>query len=208
MPYGTVPKALPRRLVLATAMFFISTITGGLTPPAHAEPINREYKLKVAYLYNFGRYMQWPRTAFQDNNAPFVIGILGDDPFKTSIDALASKKKIHGRKIVVKRFTNVSEYTSCQMLFVSQTNTLQVRQAILKTTSTESVLLVGESDGFSISGGSASFFNDVNGTVGFRINIDTLARKAIVADAKLLKLATIVQDSGSRTSQKQRGDRR
>ncbi len=205
---GTVQKALSRRSVLVMALISAMVGISGPDRVVNAEPISREYKLKVAYLYNFGRYMQWPKSAFEDANAPFVIGILGEDPFGQSIDALAAKKKIHGRKIVIKRFSSVDQYSTCQMLFVARSSTFGTRQEILQKTVNDPLLLVGETEGFALDGASAVFFNDANGTVGFRINVDTLARKTIVADAKLLKLATIVQDSETRTSKRILGGRR
>ncbi len=41
--------------------------------------IDREYAIKGAFLYNFGRYVQWPAAAFADDHAPFVIGVLGTE---------------------------------------------------------------------------------------------------------------------------------
>ncbi len=40
-----------------------------------------EYQVKAVFLFNFGQFVEWPKDAFDTPQAPFVIGILGDDPF-------------------------------------------------------------------------------------------------------------------------------
>ena len=49
-------------------------------PPA-VGGVNREYAIKAAYLYNFGRYVTWPDKMFPNDQSPVVIGVLGPDPF-------------------------------------------------------------------------------------------------------------------------------
>ncbi len=43
-------------------------------------------KVKAAYLYNFARFVKWPGDAFEDEQAPIVIGVVGRDPFGAVLD--------------------------------------------------------------------------------------------------------------------------
>src|SRR5688572_23920333 len=49
---------------------------------AHAAPAPplTEYQVKAAYLFNFGQFVEWPAAAYSSPTAPFVIGIVGEDP--------------------------------------------------------------------------------------------------------------------------------
>ncbi|MGH8022009.1 MAG: YfiR family protein, partial [Limisphaerales bacterium] len=48
---------------------------------ARAQSVSREYPLKAVFILNFARFTDWPTNAFASRTAPFVIGILGDNPF-------------------------------------------------------------------------------------------------------------------------------
>src|SRR6267142_4422997 len=66
------------------------------------------YQHKALYLFNFAKYTEWPKHAFADDNAPFVLGILGKDPFHADIDIIKGKT-IKGRKLVVRYFDFMQE---------------------------------------------------------------------------------------------------
>ena len=53
--------------------------------------VNREYAIKAAYLYNFGRYVTWPVEKFLDDRSPVVIGVLGPDPFGAALDRIVQR---------------------------------------------------------------------------------------------------------------------
>ena len=62
------------------------------------------------------------------------------------------------------------------------------------------VLLIGETQGFAEQGGSVNFYHDVDGTIGFQINVTTTARQGLQVSAKLLKLANVVEETGASTN--------
>lgn len=162
--------------------------------PLYAQDVEVEkaYKIKVAYIYNFARYIRWPEAAFADADAPFVIGFLGDAPFGDTLQLLAETRKVHDRHIVVRRFKTPQDYTPCQMLFVTQTVSAAELREIVDLTKGQNVLIVGESPGFAGQGAGINFFYDeTDDTIGFEINVDSLKRRHLTVDARLLKLARI-----------------
>ena len=46
--------------------------------------VPNEYSVKAVFLYSFGRYIEWPENTFHNESDPFVIGIVGEDPFGRS----------------------------------------------------------------------------------------------------------------------------
>ncbi|MBN1910001.1 MAG: YfiR family protein [Pirellulales bacterium] len=162
-----------------------------------------EYNVKAAYLYSFGRYVQWPRGAFAGPDSPFVLGVLGEDPFAGALDRIAQTKRIQNRPIVVRRWKSLSEYESCHILFISRTVSLEEQMEVIRRLGDRPVLLAGDAPDFASRGGTLSFFVDVE-TVRFEINVNTVRRQRLTINAKLLKLAAIVEDPNAKTTSQNR----
>jgi hypothetical protein len=153
--------------------------------------IDREYSIKGAFLYNFGRYVQWPATAFFDDRAPFVIGVLGTDPFGAVLDEIANSAKVDGRTVVAKRFATLAEYAPCQILFIAASTDAKIKTEALTKLQNKGVLLVGEEDGLVRQGAAVSFFIE-NNKVHFEINVQAARQQQLRVSSKLLSLAKIV----------------
>src|SRR5687768_11102671 len=55
--------------------------------------VSREYDLKAVFLFNFAQFVEWPARAFPTAEAPFVVGIIGNDPFKGALDDVVRNEK-------------------------------------------------------------------------------------------------------------------
>jgi len=161
------------------------------TPPVTAEESNREYAIKAAYIYNFGRYVQWPPESFQADQSPFVIGVLGSDPFGALLDEIVESKKIEGRPITARRFASIAEYKPCHILFVAASANPKEKAAALKMAQGSQVLLVGEDPGFAEQGATINFFIEQN-KIRFEINTEAAKREQLKISSKLLSLAKII----------------
>ena len=104
--------------------------------------VNREYAIKAAYLYQFGRYVQWPANAFASDGSPLVIGIFGADQFSSSLEKIARTKRIDGRPIAVRRFASMAEYTPCHILFVSSSVSPKQKAMAIQKSQQSALLLV------------------------------------------------------------------
>src|ERR1700681_3665474 len=69
----------------AVSVVLLTMATGLLSSQARAQTSN-EYQVKAAFLYNFAKFVDWPAEAFGSSGAPFVIGVVGDDPFGGALD--------------------------------------------------------------------------------------------------------------------------
>jgi len=154
----------------------------------------QEYNVKVAYLYSFGRYVEWPAESFQDDGGVFVIGVLGDDPFHGALDRIAKAKKIQGRQIAVRRFESMDDYEPCHILFVSKTASAEQEAKAIRALQKTHVLLAGEVPGFAVRGGTINFYVARN-TVRFEVNVQAAKQQQLVINAKLLSLAKIIKGS-------------
>src|SRR5687768_4971514 len=80
----------------------------------------REYDIKAVFLYNCTRFVTWPETAFESGNAPFVIGVLGEDPFGRALDEAVQDEKVGSHPIVVQRFPEPRGVNTFHILFISK----------------------------------------------------------------------------------------
>jgi len=148
-----------------------------------------EYEIKAACLYNFAKFIDWPEEAFEDDDQPFSIGILGKDPCGAALQRVVKDKTIGDRKIVIRR---TSGYTSCQLLFISSSESENISR-VLEFTEGLHIVTVSELEGFAELGGTIEFFIEEN-TVRFAINVDGASRAGVKMDPELLRLSTVVED--------------
>ena len=162
----------------------------GVASPTYGQDIDREYKLKAAYLYKFATYIKWPKRSFRNATSPFVIGILGPDPVGSDLRKIARVKTIGGRKIEVRNYNKAEEIGGCQILFLSKALNSETRQAAIKLLSGKNILLVGETADFLKHGGVFGFAIRNNR---IRINISQSAykREHLEISAQLLRIATV-----------------
>lgn len=153
--------------------------------------INREYMIKSAYLYNFGRYVRWPVGSFQNAQSPLVIGVLGSDPFGNTLEIIAGQKRVEGRRIVVQNFESIDQYTRCHILFIVRSVNEEKLVEVIERLSGSNVLLVGETPSFTKLGGVISFFVKQN-KVRFEISVESAKRAGLKISSKLLNLAKLV----------------
>jgi hypothetical protein len=156
--------------------------------PARAE--SREYQIKAAFLVNFMQFVTWPDTAFTNADAPFCIGVLGDDPFGTTLDQTVQGETVNHHKIVVQRARHIEDCKDCHMIFVSRSEEKNLPLIMAKLDSGP-VLTVSETRDFARRGGIINFFLEGN-KVRFEINPSTAQRDKLKISAQLLSLGKIV----------------
>ncbi len=144
-----------------------------------------EFPLKGAFLVKFGGFVEWPAGAFHDAGTPFVIGILGDDPFGARLDQAVQNHQVQGRPVVIRRFKRVDQVRETQILYIGM-NERERREQILASLRGTSTLTV--SDGFPPPAGMINFIIEEN-KVRFEIDSDAAERAGLKVSSKLLKVA-------------------
>ena len=115
-----------------------------------------EYDLKVAYLYNFTKFIKWPQVSFANQEQPFNICIDGPLPSANIIEQLENKTT-KGRSLrVVPVNTNGAEQI-CHILYFREATPRQVKSS-LKGLVNKPILTVGDFSGFAESGGIIEFY--------------------------------------------------
>lgn len=178
-----------RRMTGKASKVLAIIIVSGMTIAQAQTP--SEYQLKAAIIYNFPKFVEWSSLAGTDPNLPIVIGILGEDPFGREIEVVINGKTANGRRLVIKRFSNLIEFAPCHILFVSSSQSNNLKQ-IFAAVAGSGVLTVGETDRFAEAGG-VIHFNMINGKVRLIINQAAAERAGLKISAKLLGLAHVIR---------------
>tara|TARA_R110001592_G_scaffold117579_4_gene319665 strand:- start:497 stop:1033 length:537 start_codon:yes stop_codon:yes gene_type:complete len=149
-----------------------------------------EYDIKAAYLINFVRYIEWPDTSFEREDSPFILGVLGKNPFGEALAHLAAEQKDGNRAIEVRISDNVDELKTSHLVFICAASEGDVASG-LRVFEGKSVLTVGEQKGFLEKAGVINFLI-VDTRVKFEINLKAARKQELKISAQLLKVAAKV----------------
>jgi hypothetical protein len=154
---------------------------------ARSQTVSREYPLKAVFLLNFAQFTDWPTNAFEKMDSPFVIGVLGDDPFGDVLDAAVKDEQVNGRKFVVKHYARVEDVKNCHILFISQSETRRLDK-IVDDLKGKPILTVSDIENSAYHGVCVRFITE-NNKIRLRINTDSLKADNLVMSSKLLRVA-------------------
>lgn len=153
--------------------------------------VNRENQIKAAYLYQFGRYVEWPAKSFKDAKSPFVIGVMAQDPLLPTLEQIARAKKIQDRSIRIRQFSSISAIRPCHILYFSGAIPPEKQAEIMRKLAQPGVLLIGDADGFLDKGGVMQFIVEDN-RIRVVISRKAAERAGLAVSAKLLQVARVV----------------
>jgi hypothetical protein len=187
-------------IVLALVLFMAA-----IAPKAWADSTQTlEYQVKAAFIYNFIKFVDWPKEKVTDSNTPLTIGIIGQDPFKDAFGPL-QEKEIKDRKVIIQRFEGFVELEKsgkkkkdqphpksqdiqkCHLLFICPSESERIAD-IIASVKDHSVLTVGEAKDFIESGGVINFIVEEQ-KVRFEINTAAAERAKLKIRSNLLRLA-------------------
>jgi hypothetical protein len=145
---------------------------------------------KAAFLVKLAPFVDWPvRSSATD---PFVICIVGRDPFGQALDRALLGQSAAGRPIVAKRMARADRDAGCQIMYLGGSPAQSARDA-LAAVHAAPVLTV-------TAGGRAPGIIDLStGTdpVRFRIDDRAAAENGLKISSKLLGLAVSVRPRAS-----------
>jgi len=164
-----------------------------LTPLLAFNQQYTEYELKAAYLYNFGKFVQWPEQTFKNATDPFVIGIYGTNPFGEVLQQTIQNKTLQNRPVIIISITNPQDAATCNILFISKTNKLELNQ-IFQALANKPVLTIGDNISEFCQMGGIINFTVQHSQKRFEINNKASARVQLIISSKLLSLSRIVTE--------------
>jgi hypothetical protein len=172
-----------RSFILLVAI--VAVLSGPCSCPA--QPV---IELKVAFIYNFARFVEWPDTVFSNRQAHFVIGVQKPDALAEALKELAGKL-VHGRPIKIVVVNRTEEIKSCQLVFLSRPAN---HRLIQDTLSNLPVLTITDEEADFQNLGAIINFIVVENRMRFEINLSAARRANLKVSSLLLRLARIVRD--------------
>jgi hypothetical protein len=149
-----------------------------------------EYQLKAVFLFNFAHFVEWPATALPEGNEPFVIGVVGKDPFGNSLDDVVHGESVGGRPLAIERYPDADapRLGRCQILFIPAAE-LGHLDHILDALKGRSVLTVTE--GPAPRGAVVDLLKE-DSRIRLRIDLQAARASNLTISSKLLRPAEIV----------------
>jgi YfiR/HmsC-like len=145
------------------------------------------YDVEAVYLYQFGRFVQWPAQPSAPANA-FSICVLGQDPFGNTLDSTLAGESIAQQPIKAERIADFIDAKHCRILYISPSEDTRLDQ-ILKSLESAPVLTVGDAPDFVSRGGMIQFVLQGN-RVRFEINVAVAQKAGLTMSSQLLKVAS------------------
>src|SRR5262245_48761120 len=106
------------RAGMAPRLVNLCLMLGAWCSVAWSAPPASEYQVKAVYLFNFVQFVEWPGHAYDSPTAPFVIGVVGEDPFGDNLDRVVAGESLGSHQLVVKRFSSARDISNCNILFI------------------------------------------------------------------------------------------
>lgn len=161
-----------------------------LTSKSWAQSEPNEYELKAVFLSNFAQFVEWPAKPIPEDDAPFVVGVLGDDPFGATLDETVRGEKIGRRTLVVRRYRKIEEVGACHVLFICKSESSRL-ESILSTLGARGILTVSDADRAARRGVMIRFVTEKK-KIRLRINLEAAAKAGLTISSKLLRSTEIV----------------
>jgi hypothetical protein len=175
---------LQRAIAALMYLLFAGSIALGQQRPS-------AYQVEAAYLYNFGRFVEWPAKVAPPQSNSFTICVLGEDPFGQALDATLAGETIGNQRVVARRISNPQMSADCQILFISSSEANRLNK-ILEALDKNAVLTVSDIPQFSQRQGMIQFVMEEN-RIRFEVNLTATQRAGLTLSSELLKVATAVR---------------
>ncbi len=187
--------------IILTIWLFLLPATQQAQADDAASP---EYQIKAAFLYNFLKFVEWPKAKIRESNESVIIGIIGKNVFKNSFEYIEDKT-IEGKKVDIKQFKGFEELQKADqekrskqhpqikdirkshLLFICPSEKKKIAD-ILESVKGYGVLTVADTDGFLETGGIINLMMEEK-KVRFEINMAAAKQAKIQIRSQLLRLA-------------------
>ena len=110
-------------------------------------------KIKAVYIYNFTKYVEWPKEYREQS---FIIGVLGETSLLEELKGMASTKKVFGQNIEVRQYNSVADISLCHILYVPA-DCKETFTNVLGKVKSFSTLLITDKPGMATQGSAINF---------------------------------------------------
>ena len=122
-------------------------VAAGIAGPcaAQSDAQTAEYRVKAAFLYKFGGYVEWPQGVFAKPDSPIAIGVIGADALAEELARIVAGRTINGRPVTVRKLRPGEAVARLHVLFVGRSDSSRLAD-ILAAAKGQPLLTVTESE--------------------------------------------------------------
>ncbi len=190
------------RTIIALAAWLL--LSAAVWPVRADDSVGHEYQVKAAFVYNFLKFVDWPKAKVGDSNEPMIIAIIGNDVFENAFEVL-EQKTVENRKVVVKYLQGIEELEKAgrkepskphpevetirksHLLFICPSEERHTTE-ILGWVKGHSVLTVADTKHFLEADGIINLLTEEE-KVRFEVNLTAAKQAGLEIRSKLLRLA-------------------
>lgn len=154
-----------------------------------------EYQVKAAYLYNFSKFVKWPKSPSGDSPT-FSICVLGNDSLARTLAATVAGEKLEGKSITARSIIRAADAAGCAIVYVGTSEKGNL-SGLLPALAKHGPLTVSDIPRFADRGGMIGFIREGD-RVRFEVNLDAAQSAGLVLSSELLKVASHVRSDGAR----------
>jgi len=169
-------------------LVMLALLCSNFTGTGQSSP-SLERRLKAVFLFNFTQFVQWPQNALPADQSPFVIGILGPNPFGVYLEEIISDEKVNGHPLTVHYYNQVEEMQACHILFVNIAD-IKKQEETIAALKNRNILTVSDSYDFLQKNGMIRLYTSEN-KIKIQINLEASKNAGMEISSKLLRLAEI-----------------
>lgn len=184
------------RLGLAAGRLGLAALLALLLPAAApAQPVQpvqptADPAQTMAYIYNLGKFTEWPPAALGPPGRPITLCMMGDTEYLTLALAAIENRPMQGREVRVRHMSYLGEPLGCQILFVSRSEERHLAE-ILPAAHAGAALTVSDIADFADVGGIVGLLPAAapDGKMEFEINAGVARQAGLRLSSQVLKLA-------------------
>jgi YfiR/HmsC-like len=177
---------MPRRLRTLRARSLLALAVMLMAMPARTADRSLEYAVKATFLYKFATFVQWPAGTFSDDSSPFVLCVVGADPYGGRIAQAVAGQSVGRHPIVLRQMPRAEPGSRCHASFISGSASQDVGDALKAMAGTPTLTVTDAALGRQAG---IVHFVIVDDRVTFDIDPSAAARNHLVISSNLLALA-------------------
>lgn len=153
-----------------------------------------EDQVKAVYLINFAEFIRWPDNAFSEHPSQFLFCALhSETPVISILKKVIANESAKGRKLSFRQINSQQELKLCQVFYFHSSDQSRFIE-FLPQLEQRSILTVSDNEDFIKKGGMIAITRSQR-RIHPTINVYNLENSGLKASAKLLRLATIVENN-------------
>lgn len=156
---------------------------------------SKEYLVKAVFLERFTRFIEWPEeSAISDTSKPFVLGVIGENPFGSILEQLYATQKIKNKKVMIRYISDMNQISDCNLLFIAKSENKRLSE-ILSLTKEKAILTISDTGEFAAKGVLINLYI-ARDNINFEINEKMVRKSGLRMSYLLLKEAKITNPTG------------